>query len=120
MSSTDLMSNFGCFSGVGLIFALLYIAGMWAMFSKAGKPGWAAIIPIYNVWVLCEVAGRPGWWVILFFIPLVNFVMMVIVLWDLSKAFGHGFGMFLGLFFLGFIFFPILGFGGSQYRLAPR
>jgi len=109
--------GFGIY-GVGLLFALLYIAGMWAMFSKAGRPGWAAIIPIYNMYVLIKVAGRPGWWLILLFIPFVNFVMALVILWDVAKAFGHGFLMWLGLLFLGFIFFPVLGFGGSQYQLG--
>ncbi|MFZ0918068.1 MAG: DUF5684 domain-containing protein, partial [Candidatus Udaeobacter sp.] len=55
-----------------LIFVVLMIAALWKVFSKAGQPGWAAIIPIVNTYFLCKIAGRPGWWVILTFIPLVN------------------------------------------------
>ena len=68
----DPTTPFLAISGIGgccgLIFAVLYIVGFWKIFDKAGKPGWAAIIPIYNLWVLLEVVGRPGWWIILFFI----------------------------------------------------
>jgi hypothetical protein len=101
----------------GLIFAVLVIAGLWAVFSKAGKPGWAAIIPFYNIYVWLKVAGRPGWWLILMFIPIVNFVISIIVSLDIAKAFGKGgaFGFFM-LWLLGFIGYPILGFGSAQYR----
>jgi hypothetical protein len=95
---------------------ILLIAAMWKVFSKAGQPGWAAIIPIYNFYVMCKIAGRPGWWVILMFIPLVNFIILIILMIDIAKSFGKGVGFGLGLVFLGIIFWPILGFGSAQYR----
>ena len=94
---------------------VFYIAAEWRIFSKAGQPGWAAIIPIYNTLVLLKVVGRPWWWIFLFIIPFVNIIIAIIVLNDLSKSFGHGIGFTLGLLFLSFIFIPVLGFGGSQY-----
>lgn len=102
-------------SFVSLILAILVIAGMWKMFEKAGKPGWAAIIPIYNVYVLLQIVGRPTWWLLLFLIPLVNVVIAVILAIDTAKAYGEGIGFALGLMFLGFVFYPLLGFGKSQY-----
>jgi hypothetical protein len=93
----------------------LDIIGMWMVFSKAGQPGWAAIIPFYNIYVLLKVVGRPGWWLILFLIPFVNFVMWIIVSLDLSKSFGKGGGFAVGLILLSFIFIPILGFGDARY-----
>jgi len=109
--------------GVGAyIFAIavciVMIAAMWKVFTKAGKPGWAAIIPIYNVIVLLNIAGKPAWWFILFFIPIVNFVMLILTYVALAEKFGKGGGFAVGLVFLGIIFFPILGFGGAQYRGA--
>lgn len=98
------------------VVVIFMIAAMWKVFSKAGQPGWAAIIPIYNIYVLCKVAGRPGWWVILMLIPLVNFIIMIILCIDIAKAFGKGTGFGIGLLFLGIIFWPILGFGSAQYR----
>ena len=97
---------------------VLMIAAMWKVFAKAGKPGWAAIIPIYNIIVLLDIAGKPAWWLILFFIPIVNFVIAILVYVALAERFGKGGGFAMGLVFLGFIFFPILGFGGAQYRGA--
>jgi hypothetical protein len=92
------------------------IAGFWKVFVKAGKPGWAAIVPIYNVIVLLEIAGRPLWWILLFFIPLVNIIMAVIVGIAVAKNFGKSDAFGIGLGLLGFIFYPVLGFGGAQYQ----
>jgi hypothetical protein len=100
-----------------IVLALVVVAivGLWKTFVKAGQPGWGAIIPIYNLYLLCKVAGRPGWWVLLMFIPLVNIIIAIIVYIDIAKNFGKGLGFGLGLVFLGFIFFPILGFGDARY-----
>ena len=105
---------------VWLAIVVAVIAGIWKVFTKAGKPGWGAIIPIYNVILLLEIAGRPIWWIILFFIPLVNIVVGIIVPIDVAKNFGKGTGFGLGLAFLGFIFYPILGFSDAQYRPVPH
>lgn len=98
-----------------LLFIALMIASIWITYSKAGKPGWAAIIPIYNILVWLEIIGKPWWWLLLCLIPLVNIVIIIIMINRLSKVFGHGVGFTLGLIFLGFIFFPILAFGDSKY-----
>jgi uncharacterized membrane protein YecN with MAPEG domain len=100
---------------VWLVLVVLMIAGMWKMFEKAGKPGWAAIIPIYNIIVLLEISGKPAWWVILFFIPLVNFVVVIIAYLALAKKFGKGAGYAFGLLLLPPVFLPMLGFGDSRY-----
>jgi hypothetical protein len=104
----------------GFIFQLAILAFFlwvfWKIFEKAGKPGWAAIIPIYNVIVLLEIVGRPVWWILLLFIPVVNIVVGFLLALDLSRSFGHELAFALGLFFLGFIFYPILAFGGDTYR----
>ena len=92
------------------------IAGFWKVFVKAGKPGWAAIVPIYNVIVLLQVAGKPLWWVILFLIPIVNIIMAIFVGLAVARKVGKGDGIGVGLALLGFIFYPILGFGDAQYQ----
>lgn len=98
-----------------LAIAVLEIAAVWMIFSKAGRPGWGAIIPFYNIYLMCKISGRPGWWLILFLIPLVNIVVALIVFIDLAKAFGKGTGFGIGIFFFSFIFYPILGFGSATY-----
>lgn len=98
-----------------LLVALFLVVCHWIIYSKAGKPGWAAIIPIYNYIVLLEVVGKPLWWIILLLIPFVNIVAAIIVLNELSKCFGKGVGFTIGLIFLPIIFFPILAFGSAKY-----
>ena len=97
---------------------LLMIIGMWKVFSKAGQPGWAILIPIFNLYILCKVAGRPGWWLLLMLIPFVNVIIMIILDIDVARNFGKGVGFGIGLVLLPFIFFPILGFGSAQYQGA--
>jgi hypothetical protein len=118
-----MQDTFQTSQGPGMMFWLIwgavilfYIVSMWKVFEKAGQPGWASIVPIYNAIVLLQIAQKPIWWILLYFIPIVNIVISVIVLHNISKNFGHDVGFTLGLIFLGFIFFPILAFGDSQYR----
>ncbi|HVR37578.1 MAG TPA: DUF5684 domain-containing protein [Thermoanaerobaculia bacterium] len=108
---------------IGAVFMILYfaviilmIAGMWKVFTKAGKPGWAAIVPIYNIIVLLEIAGKPLWWFILFFIPFVNFIIFILIGIEVAKKFGKGTGFGIGLALLAPIFYPILGFSDATYN----
>ena len=103
---------------IGLLIGLLMIVAMWKVFTKAGQPGWASIIPIYNLYVWCKIVGRPWWWILLMLIPFVNFIILIILCIDMAKSFGKGAGFGIGLAFLGIIFLPILGFGSAQYQGA--
>ncbi len=102
--------------GLELVVIAVIIAGFWKVFAKAGRPGWAAIIPIYNIIVLLQVAGKPLWWTILFFIPIVNIVISILVCLAIARNFGRSEAFGVGLALLGVIFFPILGFGSAQYQ----
>src|SRR5437763_14185881 len=101
-----------------LAFAVLMIASMWKIFTKAGKPGWAAIIPIYNLIVLLEIAGKPLWWFILFLIPIVNLIVAIMVVASVARKFGKGIGFAIGMLVLAPIFYPMLAFGDSTYNPA--
>jgi len=114
-------SALGAGLGIGfmlfwLLIVLVMVASLWKVFTKAGKPGWAAIVPIYNLFVLAEIAGKPAWWGILMLIPFVGIIMFIIVCIALAERFGKGAGFGVGLGLLGIIFFPILGFGDAQYH----
>ena len=101
---------------IWLAIVVFLVASLWKVFSKAGEPGWAAIIPIYNLIVLIKIAGKPLWWIVLFIIPLVNVVAAILVAVALAERFGKGVGFAVGLIILPFIFYPILGFGDARYR----
>jgi hypothetical protein len=94
---------------------LFLIVALWKVYTKAGQPGWAVLIPIYNFIVLLQIVRKPLWWLVMCLIPLVNIIFMILVYVELAKAFGKGGGFAAGLIFLGPIFIPILGFGGAQY-----
>ncbi len=100
---------------IQLAVLVIIIAAQWKIYEKAGKPGWACLVPIYNIIVLLEIVGKPVWWIILLLIPIVNIIVLFIVVHQLSLSFGKGTGFTLGLIFLGIIFYPILGFGDAEY-----
>ena len=85
------MNDYGIFSGMGLIFELaIYVwfaLCLHVIASKTGTPnGWLAWIPIANLYLMCKIAGRSGWWTILFFIPLVNIIILVIIWMGIAEA----------------------------------
>lgn len=120
-ANAALSGGLAAIGGMMLLFWLavvvVCIVGMWKVFAKAGQPGWAVLIPFYNVYVMLQIAGRPGWWLLLFFVPVVNLVIAIIVAIDIAKAFGQSavFGVVL-LFLLSAIGYLVLGFGNYQYR----
>jgi hypothetical protein len=108
--------NFGPVESIiFLAIVVLWLAGQWCVFAKAGHPGWAAIVPIYNYYVWIKIAGHSGWWLLLYLIPLVGTVAHLIISIHAAKAFGEngvfGFGMWL----IPVAFVPILGFGSATY-----
>ena len=114
----------GIFAGIaGLVYLaviVLVIAGMWKLFVKAGKPGWAAIVPIYNIIVMHEIAGRETWKIILLFIPLVGLYFAITLNVSLAKSFGkRGIGNYLAMIFLSFIFIPVWGFSDEVRYEGP-
>jgi TctA family transporter len=105
-----------------LIFAvgILMLVSGWKLFAKAGKPGWAIIVPIYNVIVMLQIVNRPLWWILLMLIPVVNIVVGIVVVIDLAKSFGKSGLYALGLVLLSVIFYPMLAFGGALYTEPQR
>jgi hypothetical protein len=106
-------------TGFWVVQSIIVIFGIiiwWKLFQKAGKPGWASIVPLYNIIVQLEIVGRPLWWLVMFFIPIVGIVFAVIVVIDFAKAFGKDTGFAVGMILLPFIFLPILAFGNAEYR----
>jgi hypothetical protein len=109
----------GVLAGIIIVYSvllILLIASMWKLFTKAGEPGWAAIVPFYNVWVGLRIAGKPGWgWFIMMCIPFVSFIAGIIALVSFVERFGKGAGYVIGIILLWPIFLPMLAFGDSKY-----
>ncbi len=121
--SSDYFPYNGALIG-GTIFFLIFhlalialsIVSMWKIFVKAGKPGWAALIPFYDLWVELEILGRPWWFLLLIlFVPIANLVVSIMLTFDFARVFGKSVGFGFGLLFLPIIFFPILAFSDAKY-----
>jgi hypothetical protein len=124
------------FITAGVAALILVILSYWNIFSMAGKPGWAALIPIYNIYIMSYVVfGNINYfiaiiatWVIYlisknfgiislsYFVDIVSWFLYFLYNLKLSKAFGKSIGFAVGLMLLPFIFFPILGFGKTEYK----
>ena len=102
-------------SGLSLIISIIAIVSMWKLFTKAGKPGWAAIIPIYNILVMIEIAKKPWWYLLLLLVPIANIVISIIITLDFVKAYGKDTGFAVLTIFFAPIMYPLLAFGDSKY-----
>jgi hypothetical protein len=100
---------------IGLALEVISLIALWKIFTKAGKPGWAALVPIYNQYVLLQIVGASWWWLLGLMLPVVRLIVRVFLCLDLARAFGKGTGFALGLIFLSKVFIPLLGFGDSRY-----
>ncbi|WP_313583800.1 DUF5684 domain-containing protein [Lacrimispora sp.] len=130
------LAGFGIFLLVFLlVVCILLLVSNWKIFSKAGKPGWASLIPFYNLYIMSDIAfGNLSYFIavlitggVSFFggfldssilsslAGLASFVIYIIYCVKLSKAFGRSGGFAVGLVLLPLIFFPILGLGSAEY-----
>ena len=58
---------------VQLLILVLAIVGLRKVFTKAGKPGWVSIVPIYNSIVMLQIARKPLWWIAIIFLLILGF-----------------------------------------------
>jgi hypothetical protein len=100
---------------VWLAFVVVLLVAAWKVFAKAGRPGWASLIPIYNTITMLQITGRSGWWVLGLCVPFLNIFVAIRLVFELAKVFGRGVGFGFGLLFLFPIFVLILAFGDAQY-----
>ena len=114
-TTTQAGAGLGAIGILYLALIVFLIVTMWKIFTKAGKPGWASLIPIYNVFVMLDIAGKPAWWFLLFLIPFVNFIVGILVIAGIATNFGKGGGFVVGMILLPIVFYPILAFGSAQY-----
>lgn len=110
--------------GFGIVLGLLHLVGFWKTIEKGGESGaWALLFltgclaPVAFVPVT-RLVGRPTWWVILLYVPFVNLVVLIILSLDLARSFGKHSFYGVGLWLLGFVVYPMLGFGPAAYQ-AP-
>jgi hypothetical protein len=114
--STAFESGFSSLGGMLGFIVIIMVVSFWRLFSKAGKPGILAIIPVVNTIVYASIGGVPCLLLLLLFVPVLNVITMFYVHYKVAQAFGEG-GLFaVGLLLLPFIFVPLLAFGDYEYQ----
>ncbi|MBR3319307.1 hypothetical protein IKG06_02250 [Candidatus Saccharibacteria bacterium] len=98
---------------------VLTMVAQWKIFTKAGKEGWKALIPIYNTYTLLQILNMEPLLCLLTLIPVSNFMLGIVMDVKLAKSFGKGTGFAIGLILLAPIFEMILGFGDAKYKQLP-
>ena len=123
LSPLDVDVNVGGLAAAGLLFfvvalgfTVLMFVCLWRLFTKAGEPGWASIVPIYNSIVLLKISGKPWWWILILWLVIPAIIAQI----DLAHNFGKTTAFGVGLILLPFLFFPILAFGDAQYQRGPE
>lgn len=108
-------SSFKVLSVEGLLLLII----RWVIFKKAGRHGWAILIPIYRNVTYLKVCKLSPWWLLLVLVPIIGWLILGIVLivsrFKLSKAFGRGFFFGLGLLIFRPIFELILAVSNKPY-----
>lgn len=142
MSNTDVLTMITGNTFIlilALVMLVIIIVANWKIFNKFGEPGWKCIIPVYNsyieykyswktsyFWIMIVLSIASGFihnycaegsaiYIIGSIVGAVASIIGLILMYKLSKAFGHGIGWFIGLVLLNPIFVLMLGFGKSQY-----
>lgn len=108
-------STFLIILSLNFFISLLFLAGKWKTFKKAGKPGWAALVPFYRDYCYMDMCFGTGWLFLLNFVPCIGAIIHIIACFKLSRAFRQGIGFGFGLLLLNPIFLLILGFGNFHY-----
>ncbi len=99
---------------------VLMVASQWTLFEKAGKPGWASIVPIYNNLVMLEIAGKPWWWLlVMMFVPIVNVVFAIWAFNLYIKSYGKTETYTVLCLLLAPIFLPMLAFDKNTQYVGP-
>lgn len=120
---------FAIFSGVWVIFLALVIfviIARWKLYKKAGKPGWASIVPVYNTIVLFDIIGYKWYYIFFIFIGIIPIIGMVLSMIfaisyniKLAKSFGQQPAFGIGLWFLNPIFTAIIAFSNDIKYVGP-
>lgn len=115
----------GALAAIGTVFIIftvligaLMIVSRWRIFEKAELPGRGALIPIYNIYLMFKLAGKPEWTRRLLLPPVAG-VLAIVAQFKISKKFGKTDMFAVGLWFLPFIFCPILAFS-EEVKYNPE
>lgn len=103
-----------------VVIVVLFVYGTilrWIVYKKAGKHGWAAILPLYRQIVMYQICGLSPWLMLLWFVPVFGWIAMFIIAimkrFCLANSFGKGTLFGFGLLILQPIFQSVLAFNSK-------
>ena len=106
----------GIMSLLGSVLGIIMLISTMKIFKKAGKNMWYSLIPIYNIIIMMDIIKMKYKELLFLLIPFVgSLIFLYRYSVGLSKAFGKSNNYALGLFFLSFIFIPLLAFSDNKY-----
>lgn len=100
--------------------SILVMIGGSSIFRKAHKGEKTARLPIINLFTLLEISDMSSFWGILFFVPIVNMIVLMVMSYKLGTVFNCDDGFKWGLVFLPIVFYPLLFRSDKQYKLGDE
>lgn len=97
--------------------SILVMVGGKNLFKKASKKESTAFYPLVNLFTLLDITETSTFLGILFFVPIVNVVVLSILFYRLGSAFNTSMFYKIGLVVLPIVFYPMLAFGEKAYKL---
>lgn len=104
------------------LFVVIIIAlvSMWGIEKKIRNNGWIALIPVYNIGCLSKDILGSFWLFLLLFIPGVNVIFLLLLLYNLGKAFGKSNLYCILIMFFPTVLCPLLAFDNSSYKKVEK
>ena len=100
--------------------SIIVTIGCKKLFKKAQKNEKSALYPVANLFTLLEISEMSTFYGILFFVPVINCVVLFIMFYKLGGEFDTSTSYKLGLALLPIVFFPLLANSDKQYKLADE
>ena len=101
---------------IGLVVCIFYLVCEWILFKKAGKPGWACLIPIYSSYVQFDIIYGKGIKFLLLLVPFLNILVANSVAIRIANVYGKSTGFGIVTMYFSFITIPMLAFGSAEYQ----
>lgn len=99
--------------------SVLVIIAQWKLFVKAGRHGWAALIPFYNTYTMFDIVYGNGISFLKLLIPFYNIYVMIKFYLDFAVCYGQSAAYGIGLWLLSPVFFPLLAFSSDTAYRGP-
>jgi hypothetical protein len=103
-----------------LVMSIVIMFGGAKLFRKAHKGEKTAMIPIINLFTMLEIADMTSFWGILFFVPIVNMLVIMMISWKVGSYFSCSTGFKIGLVVFPIVFFPLLFMSDKQYKMGDE